>query len=92
MAAVNDLLFGRRPLVPGGRELRPDRFVVRLVGNFLIDDTFLAGEGVTDFDQYRIDPSQRLSPDFFVPDDSQPPASVSLAAKVPPAEPAPTMM
>ena len=25
-------------------------------GNFLIDDTFLAGEGVTDFDRYRVDP------------------------------------
>jgi citronellol/citronellal dehydrogenase len=50
-------------------------------GNFLIDDTFLASEGVTDFDKYRADPSQPLSPDFFVPDDSKPPAGVSLAAK-----------
>jgi citronellol/citronellal dehydrogenase len=50
-------------------------------GNFLIDDTFLAGEGVTDFDQYRADPTQPLSPDFFVPDDSAPPKGVSLAAK-----------
>src|SRR5262249_41704721 len=30
-------------------------------GQFLIDDTFLAGEGVTDFDAYRVDPSQPLS-------------------------------
>ena len=29
-------------------------------GNFLIDDTFLAGEGVTDFDHYRVDPSEPL--------------------------------
>jgi citronellol/citronellal dehydrogenase len=50
-------------------------------GNFLIDDTFLAGEGVTDFDKYRADPSQPLAPDFFVPDDMRPPAVVSLAAK-----------
>jgi len=50
-------------------------------GNFLIDDTFLAGEGVTDFDKYRADPAQPLSPDFFVPDDSVPPEGVSLAAK-----------
>jgi citronellol/citronellal dehydrogenase len=50
-------------------------------GNFLIDDTFLAGEGVTDFDKYRADPTQPLSPDFFVPDDSFPPAGVSFAAK-----------
>ena len=50
-------------------------------GNFLIDDTFLSGEGVTDFDKYRADPTQPLSPDFFVPDDSVPPSGVSLAAK-----------
>jgi citronellol/citronellal dehydrogenase len=50
-------------------------------GNFLIDDTFLACEGVHDFDVYRADPSQPLSPDFFVPDASKPPAGVSLAAK-----------
>ena len=47
-------------------------------GNFLIDDTFLAGEGVTDFDRYRVDPSVPLQPDFFVPDDRPPPAGVSL--------------
>ena len=50
-------------------------------GQFLIDDTFLAGEGVTDFDHYRSDPSQPLSPDFFVPDTSKPPPGVSLAPK-----------
>ncbi|MBB99342.1 MAG: short chain dehydrogenase [Rhodobacteraceae bacterium] len=48
-------------------------------GNFLIDDTFLASRGVTDFDQYRVDPSQPLMPDFFVPDDSVPPASLGKA-------------
>jgi citronellol/citronellal dehydrogenase len=46
-------------------------------GNFLIDDTFLTSEGVTDFDQYRVDPSQELAPDFFVPDEMVPPAGVS---------------
>ena len=50
-------------------------------GNFLIDDTFLAGEGITDFDRYRVDPTQPLAPDFFVPDDMPPPPGVSLAAK-----------
>jgi len=50
-------------------------------GHFLIDDTFLAGEGVTDFDHYRVDPTQPLAPDFFVPDTMPPPAGVSLAAK-----------
>ncbi len=47
-------------------------------GNFLIDDTFLAGEGTTDFDKYRADPTQRLQIDFFVPDDMPPPKGVSL--------------
>ncbi len=47
-------------------------------GNFLIDDTFLAGEGVIDFDQYRADPTQRLQIDFFVPDDISPPAGASF--------------
>jgi citronellol/citronellal dehydrogenase len=46
-------------------------------GNFIIDDTFLAGEGVTDFDSYRVDPTQPLAPDFFVPDDVPPPACAS---------------
>jgi citronellol/citronellal dehydrogenase len=50
-------------------------------GRFLIDDNFLAGEGVTDFDQYRVDPSAPLQPDFFVPDDMPPPQGVSLGAK-----------
>jgi citronellol/citronellal dehydrogenase len=50
-------------------------------GHFLIDDTFLAAEGVTDFDRYRVDPSEPLAPDFFVPDDDKPPPGVSLAAK-----------
>jgi len=50
-------------------------------GNFLIDDTFLAQNGVTDFDKYRVDPTKDLMPDFFVPDYMPPPASVSLKAK-----------
>jgi citronellol/citronellal dehydrogenase len=47
-------------------------------GHFLIDDTFLAAEGVTDFEPYRIDPSAPLAPDFFVPDDSLPPPGVRI--------------
>jgi len=50
-------------------------------GHFLIDDTFLAGEGVTDFDRYRVDPSQPLQADFFVPDEMTLPAGVSLKPK-----------
>lgn len=48
-------------------------------GNFLIDDTFMAEHGVTDFDKYRVDPSVGLMPDFFVPDDSIPPANMGPA-------------
>jgi citronellol/citronellal dehydrogenase len=50
-------------------------------GHFLIDDTFLAAEGVTEFDRYRVDPREPLAPDFFVPDHDKPPPGVSLAAK-----------
>ena len=50
-------------------------------GNFLIDDTFLAEQGVTDFDQYRVDPTKNLLPDIFVPDEAVPPPGVSLKAK-----------
>jgi citronellol/citronellal dehydrogenase len=47
-----------------------------LTGQFLIDDTFMHGRGVTDFDRYRVDPTQDLAPDFFVPADSLPPVSL----------------
>ena len=47
-------------------------------GNFCIDDTVLAEAGVTDFDQYRVDPTIALQPDFFVPANDKPPAAVSL--------------
>jgi citronellol/citronellal dehydrogenase len=49
-------------------------------GNFLIDDTFLAENGVTDFDKYRVDASKTLMPDYFVPDWIPPPKGVSLDA------------
>jgi citronellol/citronellal dehydrogenase len=49
-------------------------------GNFLIDDAFLYGEGVRDFDKYRVDPTMDLMPDFFVPESSVPPPGAGLAA------------
>lgn len=50
-------------------------------GNFCIDDTLLAEHGVQDFDRYRIDASVDLTPDFFVPEDSVPPAPLSAAGR-----------
>lgn len=48
-------------------------------GQFCIDDSLLAAHGVTDFDQYRVDPSADLTPDFFVPDNVPPPAPLAAA-------------
>src|SRR3954462_1885671 len=50
-------------------------------GNFLIDDTFLAAEGITDFEQYRADPSEPLARPFFVPDEPAPPPGVSVTVE-----------
>jgi citronellol/citronellal dehydrogenase len=52
----------------------------QLTGRFLIDDSFLAEHGVTDFDRYRAEPGQQLASDFFVPDDRPPPAGVAVTA------------
>jgi citronellol/citronellal dehydrogenase len=88
-AAVNNLLGGET-LMRSSRtpEIIADaahRIFLKdarsFTGNFLIDDTFLASEGVTDFDHYRVDPSVPLSLDFFVPDDSPAPASLTALAK-----------
>lgn len=35
-------------------------------GNFFIDEEVLREEGVTDFNQYAMDPSKQLLPDFFL--------------------------
>ncbi len=54
---------------------RPSR---DFTGNFLIDDTFLASCGVTDFEKYRVNPDEVLYPDFFVPDKIAPPPGVKI--------------
>ena len=83
-AAVNNLLGGdkimkasRTPEIIGDAAhlifTQPAR---EFTGNFCIDDTLLSAHGVTDFDKYRVDPSQDLMPDFFVPEDSRPPVSL----------------
>jgi citronellol/citronellal dehydrogenase len=51
-------------------------------GNFLIDDTLLAGEGVTDFDTYRAAPGEPLSGTFFVPEQPPPPPCVAITGKM----------
>jgi citronellol/citronellal dehydrogenase len=50
-------------------------------GHFLIDDTFLAGEGVTDFERYRAEPGEPLAGTFFVPDEPIAPAGVVVSGK-----------
>ena len=86
-AAIKNLLGGdaimrmsRKPTILAEAAYRIFLKPASFTGNFLIDDTFLAGGGVTDFDQYRADPSQPLQVDFFVPDDMPPPAGVNLKA------------
>jgi citronellol/citronellal dehydrogenase len=49
-------------------------------GKFLVDDNLLAENGVTDFDQYRVDPAQKLAQDFFVPESIAPPMGVAIEA------------
>nr|MBA3810701.1 NAD(P)-dependent oxidoreductase [Caulobacteraceae bacterium] len=49
-------------------------------GHFLIDDTFLYGEGVRDFDIYRVDASRPLMADFFVPAGIPAPPGVTIGA------------
>ena len=80
-AAVQNLLGGAEMMQRGRKPeivadaahavfAKPSR---EFTGNFLIDDNFLAGNGVTDFERYRVDPAQPLAQDFFVPDDIPPP-------------------
>jgi citronellol/citronellal dehydrogenase len=50
-------------------------------GHFLIDDTFLYGEGVKDFEKYRAQPGEPLAGTFFVPDTPPPPRGVEISGK-----------
>jgi citronellol/citronellal dehydrogenase len=86
-AAVRNLLGGdalmnmsRTPDILAEAAWRIFQKPKTFTGNFIIDDTFLASEGITDFDQYRVNPSQPLQVDFFVPDNVPPPPGVSLKA------------
>ena len=64
---------------------RPAR---EFTGHFLIDDTFLFENGVTDFEPYKMDPDQPLLPDFFVPAEGYP-APPGVAVLDLPGQPAP---
>ncbi|MBX3554210.1 MAG: NAD(P)-dependent oxidoreductase, partial [Pseudolabrys sp.] len=82
-AAIRNLLGGdqvmkmsRKPEIVADAAYAVFHKPVDFTGYFLIDDSFLAGEGVTDFERYRADPSEPLAADFFVPDDSVPPPGV----------------
>ncbi len=84
-AAVRNLLGGdtmmrmsRKPEILADAAWRIFQKPATFSGNFLIDDTFLAAEGVSDFEQYRVDPSRPLQADFFVPDDVPVPPGVSI--------------
>ncbi len=87
-AAVNNLLGGdklmrmsRTPdIIADAAHLIFTQDARTFTGNFCIDDTLLYDfGGVRDFEPYRLDRSQPLAPDFFVPADSVPPPGVTLA-------------
>jgi len=86
-AAVANVLAGeevfmacRKPTILADAALR---IVLKdaktFTGNFLIDDSFLVSEGVTDLDQYSVQQGVPLLPDFFVPEESGVPEGVVMS-------------
>lgn len=83
-AAIQNLLGGelamrasRKPeIVADAAHAILTRPARQFSGNFCIDDTLLAEEGVSDFSHYRVDPSCNLLQDFFVPENSPAPESL----------------
>ena len=88
-AAIKNLLGGdivmqrsRKPDIIADAAYALFQKPVSFSGNFLIDDTFLAGEGVTDFEKYRVDPGQPLQVDIFMPDSPPPPNGVTVSGRL----------
>ena len=87
-AAIANVLAGesafkqcRKPeILADAAYLMLNKPAAEFTGQFIIDDTFLYAEGVTDFDQYSFEAGQELMPDFFVPDDSPIPPGVKIAS------------
>ena len=88
-AAIKNLLGGERVMKMSRKpEIMADAAYAifnkpsrEFTGRFLIDDTFLASEGVTDFEKYRAVPGEPLAGTFFVPDLPPPPAGVVIDGK-----------
>jgi citronellol/citronellal dehydrogenase len=88
-AAIKNLLGGERVMAMSRKpEIMADaayrvfqKPAKSFTGHFLIDDSFLAGEGVTDFEQYRVDPREPLAPTFFVPDEPPAPPGVQVTGE-----------
>jgi citronellol/citronellal dehydrogenase len=87
-AAIKNLLGGyemmrrsRSPDIVADAACRIFEKPASFSGHFLIDDSFLAAEGVTDFERYRVDHGAPLAPDFFVPEDSLPPPGVEVGER-----------
>src|SRR5882757_2819890 len=83
-AAIKNLLGGERVMAMSRTpEILADAAYAifhkparQFTGNFLIDDSFLASEGVKDFEKYRVDPSRELAATFFVPNVPPPPGVI----------------
>ncbi len=88
-AAIRNLLGGEEMMRMSRKpEILADaayRIVLKsardFTGHFLIDDSFLASQGVRDFESYRVDPSHPLQRDFFVPDRPPAPPGITIAGE-----------